>query len=336
MIALRTCLRSSLPARIARALVGTVVALAGCLAYAQPLVPMPDAGSTTFGDWSFSWEVGNAHDEGLVLKNVRWKGVKVLHKASMPNIRVKYRGDASSVNAGCGPYSDRISSGNLSRFSGQSTDVIARFFGNNLMEIAVFSEIGGYDLYQAYYFHTSGRFEPVLYSSGWSCSDSPKSRNDHIHHPYWRLDFDIDGISNRVRHALTVSGGTMSFAAYSSESGFTVPTNGTDIVWTVTHPNSGRSVRLRSPSNERADAAGTPWFSFGSRDVHVRRYRGSEDVGWDDFSATSQLGYFTPVEVTEDQDLVFWAIGHLSHTWSQADENNPHWHSRGWIIDARW
>lgn len=310
--------------------------LAGApFAHAQPLMPMPDSGSTTFGDWSFSWQIGNAHDEGLVLRNVFWRGVKVLHKASMPVVRVKYRGDGSSIGSGCGPYNDRLHSGNLERFSGQTTDVVARFFGANLMEIAVFAEIGGYDLYQAYYFHRSGRFEPVLYSSGWSCSDSPKSRNDHKHHPYWRLDFDIDGVTNRVRHALTVAGGGMTFAAYLSESGFTVPSNATATAWTIANPNSGRNVRIQSPGNERADAGGSPWFGFGQRDVHVRRYHGTEDVGWD-FSATSQLGYFTPAEVTENQDVVFWAVGHMGHLWTQADENNPAWHSRGWVVDVSW
>ena len=316
------------------AAIAFTTALAVTSAIAEPLIPMPDSGSTTFGDWSFAWEIGNAHDEGLVLKNVRWKGTTVLYKASMPVIRVKYRGNGSSINSGCGPYSDRISSGNLSHFSGQATDVIARFFGDNLMELAVFSEIGGYDLYQAYYFHKSGRLEPILYSSGWSCSDS-HSENNHKHHPYWRLDFDIDGVSNRVRHAMTVTGGGMSFAAYSPESGFTVPSNSTNIVWTVTNNNSGKYVRLQSPNNERADATGAVWFGFGRRDVHVRRYKFSEDEGWA-FSTNSQLGYFTPPEVTDDQDVVFWSIGHLTHLWSQADVSNPHWHSIGWIVDVSW
>ncbi len=295
---------------------------------------MPDSGSTVFGDWSFAWEIGNAHSEGLALKDVRWKGVKVLHKASMPVIRVKYRGDASDINAGCGPYSDRISSGNLSRLAGQTSNVVARLFGDNLMEIAVFSEIGGYDLYQAFYFHKSGRFEPILYSSGWSCSETA-SKRDHKHHPYWRLDFDVDGISNRARHAMTMTGGSMSFAAYSSESGFTVPPSATNIVWTVANNATGKHVRIQSPGNERADTAGAPWFGFGQRDVHVRRYNFSEDVGWA-FSAISQLGYFTPAEATDDQDVVFWSIAHLMHPWSQADVDDPHWHSKGWIVDVSW
>jgi hypothetical protein len=112
-------------------------------ANAQPLVPMFDSGSTSFGDWRFSWEIGSAHNEALVLKDVRWKGIKVLHKASMPVIRVKYRGNTSDIDAGCGPYTDRIGSNLLSHVIGQTTNVVARFFGDNLMELAVFAEIGG-------------------------------------------------------------------------------------------------------------------------------------------------------------------------------------------------
>jgi hypothetical protein len=310
---------------------------AGCLIaasiQAQPLLPMPDSGSTTFGDWSFSWEIGNANDEGLVIRDVRWKGVKVLHKGSMPVIRVKYRGGASSIDSGCGPYRDRISSGNISRFSGQFTDVVARVFDSNVLELAVFSEIGGYDLYQAWYFHKSGRLEPMLYSSGWSCNDNG-AENNHRHHPYWRLDFDVDGTPNRVTHAMTVNNST-TFASYNPESGFTVPGNASATVWTVTNSQSSKRVEVRSPSTEHADAAGSPWFGFSVRDVGVRRYHASEDEGWT-FSTNSQLGYFTPPEITDGQDSVFWAIGHLTHTWSQADKNDPHWHSVGWVIDAKW
>ncbi len=300
---------------------------------AQPLVPMADSGTTTFGDWSFSWEIGTAHFEGLVLRNVRWKGTKVLHKASLPVIRVKYRGDAADIEAGCGPYRDRIG-GVSTNLQGQTSKVVARFFGDNLMEIAVFAEIGGYDLYQAFYFHRFGRFEPMLYSSGWSCHQNG-AENDHKHHPYWRLDFDVDGIANRVRHVMTVSGGGTTTAAYTSESGFTVPATATGIVWTVANSSSGRSVRMRAPGNELADVDGPLWFGFGRRDAHVRRYRFTEDEGWT-FPAIAQLGYFTPAEATDDQDVVFWSIAHLSHAWSQADVANPRWHSKGWIVDVTW
>jgi hypothetical protein len=316
--------------------VAAALLLAGARpASAQAYMPMPDKGSTTFGDWSFTWEIGNAWDEGLVLKNVLWKGVKVLNKASLPVVRVKYRGTASSINSGCGPYNDRIHSGNVERFDEQTSDVFARLIGSDTMEIAVYSEIGGYDLYQAYYFHRSGRFEPVLHSSGWSCAETPKSRNDHRHHPYWRLDFDVDGDRNRVTHALIDSGGVVSHAAYKKESGFAVPSGTTSIVWAVSNAMTGRTVRLQSPQNEAADVAGTPWFGFGPMDVYVRRYKSSEDKGWR-FASPKQLGYASPAETTEDQDLVFWAVGHLSHVWTQGDEDNPHWHTAGWVVDVDW
>jgi len=301
---------------------------------AQPLLPLPDAGTMDWGDWRFSWEIGNANTEGLVLRNVTWKGVQVLFKASLPVIKVKYRGNAQNVDSGCGPYRDRIYSGNLARFAGQTTDVVARIFGDDLLEIAVFAQIGGYDLFQAYYFHRSGRLEPLLHSSGWSCHDN-RQENDHRHHPYWRLDFDVETKANRVSHAQTDAGRGMSFAQYSPESGYTVPAGAVDITWTVSAA-SGRHVLLRRrPGSESADMGGPPWFGFSTRDVSVRRYHASEDQGWP-FSAASQVGYFTPPEITADQDVVFWAIAHLSHNWSQADVDNPAWHSTGWIIDARW
>jgi len=329
------------PSTVVRILTGLLVATLFRVpeAHAQANIALPDSGTTTFGNWDFSWGIGNANDEGLVLTNVRWKRTLVISKVSMPVVRVKYRGNGTSIGSGCGPYSDRIHSGNIERLSGATSDVVARFFGNDLMEIAVLAEIGGYDLYQAYYFHKSGRFEPTLYSSGWSCRDF-RSENDHKHHPYWRIDFDVDGIQNHVRHLRTLSTGTTYSADYLTESGFSVPSNTTAIVWTVAssqfaNPNFNRSVRVYAPSNEHSDTQGSPWFGFCPRDIEVRQYRPSENVGWA-FGAKGQLGYFDPPESTAGQDVVFWAIGHLTHLWSQDDVNNPTWHSGGWIVDVTW
>lgn len=38
----------------------------------------------------------------------------------------------------------------------------------------------------------------------------------------------------------------------------------------------------------------------------------------------------------ESAMLFFWAIGHLSHFWTQADQNNPHWHDRTVSIRPNW
>jgi hypothetical protein len=303
-------------------------------ARSQALMPLPDAGSMTFGEWRFDWEIGSTNQEGLVIRNVTWRQTKVLHKASMPVIRVKYRGNAQDIGSGCGPYRDRIHHGNLSRVAGQTSNVVSRMFGPDVLEIAVFSEIGGYDLWQAYYFHRWGRLEPVLYSSGWSCNDN-RNENDHRHHPYWRLDFDVVNAANRIQHVRTDSQNTTFIGGYPSESGYAVPAGTRSIVWTITAVGANRQVEIRSPRNELGDPAGSPWFGFSQRDVKVRRYHGQEDVGWQ-FGSTEDLGYFTPAEPLDDQDGVFWVIGHLSHAWSPEDEANPQWHSVGWTIDPRW
>src|SRR5690606_27748768 len=117
---------------------------------AQQLLPLPSAGSMEWGGWSFEWEIGDEHKEGLVIRNVRWNGTKILHKGSLPVIRVKYRGGGDSLGQGCGPYRDRIHEGNIEFLPGQITPVFGRVFDNDIFEIAIFAEIGGYDIYQAW------------------------------------------------------------------------------------------------------------------------------------------------------------------------------------------
>jgi hypothetical protein len=69
----------------------------------------------------------------------------------------------------------------------------------------------------------------------------------------------------------------------------------------------------------------------------VRRFHSSEDEAWP-FKAYHHLGYIYPtnLEDTDGEDIVFWYVGHLSHNWTQADEDDPHWHSAGLFIDATW
>jgi hypothetical protein len=65
----------------------------------------------------------------------------------------------------------------------------------------------------------------------------------------------------------------------------------------------------------------------------VRRYQSKEDEGWE-FDWDEHLGYKNPAQNVDNKDIVFWAVGHLSHNWTQADENNPKWHETGWLIDV--
>lgn len=314
-----------------------ILLLAASPAAAQPsptLASLPRSGSSSFSNWSFQWNVGSKN-EGLELHNVRYKNVKVLHKASMPVVKVKYRGNAQNVDSGCGPYQDRLNWGNLITVSGASSRVVSRQWSNH-MEIAVYSKIGGYHLYQAWYFHTDGRLQPMLYSRGWSCSHNPKSHRDHRHHPYWRLDFDIETHSGNVIHEFRRPQG----AATHTATLYTVERDasrnaGEDLFWTVGRSGSQRHVVVRYTTNELRDATGSPWFAYTNKDMGARLYRGSEDNGWT-FGAKGHLGFRSPQEPINGADVVFWSAGHMSHIWSQSDHNNPQWHASGPVIRAMW
>lgn len=308
------------------------------LADDPPHIALPKTGSIVWGNWTFDYGVGDARKEGLVIKNVRWKGTLVLYRASLPVIRVKYRGDGDSLGDGCGPWMDQIDWDSLSVVQGQQTVVTGRQFSSNTFEIAVFAEIGGYDLYQAYYFKNTGRLEPRLYSSGWSCGEDG-SELDHKHHPYWRLDFDVEGAKNEVWRIKTKNSGTVQFFKYPREWNSWKESDDQKIEWTIGKPGSGKHVRLRYPDNGARDASsGGPWYNFSYKDMGVRLYHSSENDGWN-FDWDEHLGYRSPIEEpfsASGSDIVFWTVGHLYHPWTQSDENNPHWHATGPIIEPSW
>jgi hypothetical protein len=310
-----------------------LLSLLAAPAAGQTVLSAPRSGSMTYYDWSFSWNVGSS-SEGLELWNVNYKGVKVLHKASMPVVRVKYRGNGNSVSSGCGPYADQLSWNNMIIPQGATSRVTIRHF-TGMMEIAVYSKIGGYHLYHAWYLHQDGRLQPMLYSRGWACSAIIRNWRDHRHHPYWRLDFDIESPSqNVVREYRRPNGGsTYNSTLYNNEQN-TFRNSGEDIFWTIGRVASSRHVVVSYGWNELRDGGGGPWYSFSNKDEGTRLYRGNEDIGWP-FGSLGHLG-FGPSESITQSDVVFWAVGHLSHMWSSSDANNPQWHSTGPVIRAVW
>src|SRR6266496_5357560 len=157
-----------------------------CLLLFASVVTCAQSGHTDWTGWSFDWEVKDG--AGLAIRNVYYKGELVLWKASLPVIRVKY--DTVNGNT-CGPYADRIYSCNLIPISSCGNNTICQqgytAVGHNMLELAVYARIGSYHLYQAWYLSEDGWIGAYLWSRGLQC------QINHIHHPYWRLDFDING-----------------------------------------------------------------------------------------------------------------------------------------------
>ncbi len=300
----------------------------------QRWFPTADAGSITVGDWSFSWTI-HGHDEGLVLQNVFWKGTKVLHKASMPVIRVKYRGLDRDVRDGCGPYADQI--GAVKAFPGVPAEfnVAIRLWDSQLLELGVYDEIGGYDLLQTWAFHTSGWMEGMLHSRGWSCGDPPGSRRNHRHHPYWRFDFDVESAKNEVLQFRTSASGSTRFLRRTVE-GRTARLPGDHLLGVqVRSTVSDKHVNAYIVNNEMSDSTGPPWFNYSNRDAVWRRYHSNEDDGWG-FGEVGDLGWGNPPENINREDVVIWLVGHVSHNWDGQETSKLFFHSAGATIRPSW
>ena len=137
-------------------------------------------------NWSFDYQV-NGRLDGISLTKVKYKGVEILGKASLPVMRVFYDDDI------CGPYADRLG-GDLTPISWANNNlVVLREFtqsGRQWLEVGIQDTIGNYIIYQSWYLSSDGILDGHIFSKGLQCNI------DHIHYPYWRMDFDLAGREN--------------------------------------------------------------------------------------------------------------------------------------------
>src|SRR5262245_41662765 len=153
-----------------------------------------DPGHVDWNEWSFDYEFTNK--SGLVLRNVSYKSFYFIYKVSLPVIRVQYDGDAA------GPYQDRIDNDDtcaddifhltcLMKISNCNDKILCvRAFtqgGTEWLQLSIVAAIGDYRINQQYLMSRDGTMDFKLYSRGIS------NPTDHRHHPYWRIDFDING-----------------------------------------------------------------------------------------------------------------------------------------------
>lgn len=206
--------------------------------------------------------------------------------------------------------------------------VVSRSWDDRILEIAVFSQIGDYDIYHAYYFDRAGTMEGRVYSRGWSDEET------HRHHPYWRLDFDVEHPRNlprlirrtrsEVRRVVRI---VLEELNYWQSRADVEPFR-----FFISSP-AGRHVGVRNVGNASRDAApGAPWFSFSTKDSGVRLWKGAEDRGWE-FGSRGHLGYASPPEAwtrgewQSGKDVVLWMVHHLDHAWIEGeDEEGREWH----------
>jgi len=261
--------------------------------------------------WSFDYTVGGRLD-GVSLTKVKYKGVDILGKASLPVMRVFYDNDD------CGPYADRIG-GDLTPVSWANDDlVVLREFtqaGRQWLEIGIQDTIGDYVIYQSWYLSADGILDGHIFSKGLQCN------TNHIHYPYWRLDFDLAGVEN---DQLRKFGGS-DWQTVSTEFNDDV-TAANDHRWQVRDTVTGDSVNIEfgAAGWNSIDGSVIPEDDYANNLIFGRRYSSRENRGWT-HGALSELPYNDGEDI-DGQDIVVWYKSYMPHS---ASDGPDLWHSTG-------
>jgi hypothetical protein len=268
---------------------------------------------------------------GIELRYVDYRGKRVLFRAHVPILNVKYDGDA------CGPYRDWQNQESMIQANG--TDVAPGFrlssapagtilttgsdTGNYLgvavyvqgQEVVLVSEMeaGWYRYVSEWRLHTDGTIRPRF---GFSAVQSSCVCNVHHHHVYWRLDFDIRTPGNNLVREFNnppLSGGS-----HWHNKNFEIrrPRDpGRQRKWRIENTSTNEAYDVVPGPNDGL-AATQPDAPFGRGDVWILRYRGTEI---DDGSVATGPPYEAGLdgwvngEAINGADVVVWYGAHFTH-----------------------
>ncbi|MEK4229732.1 copper amine oxidase [Solibacillus sp. FSL H8-0538] len=275
---------------------------------------------------------------GIELRDVLYRGKKVLSRAHVPILNVRYDNDV------CGPYRDwQWQEG---RFEAIGTDIApgfrmcstpartildtgfdtGNFFGVAIYvdgdEIVLVSELeaGWYRYISEWRLHNDGTIRPRF---GFGAIANSCTCNPHTHHVYWRFDFDIRTEGNNFVQEINEkpSTGTSIFRTLNYEIRRSRDTFH-NRQWLISNKSTGEGYTLIPGKNDgSAD-------SFGVGDVWFLRYRSSELDDGQGFTtnlnkARANLDKFLNKENINGQDIVVWYAAHFRHD-ETSEENVSH------------
>lgn len=268
---------------------------------------------------------------GIELRYVDYKGKRVLYRAHVPILNVKYDGNA------CGPYRDWQYQEGMIQATG--TDVApgfrfcpapaltildtgsdaGTFLGVGIYvlfnEVVFVSEMeaGWYRYISQWRLHTNGTIRPRF---AFAAVEHSCVCNIHHHHVYWRLDFDIRTAgNNRVRefNDPPLFGGRKWH-----DKSFEIR-RPRDFArkrkWRVENTRSGEGYEI-VPQPEDGVATASPDWPFGRGDVWILRYHGNEI---DDGSVAigppyeAEIDRWVNGEAILGHDVVVWYGAHFTH-----------------------
>ena len=265
---------------------------------------------------------------GIELRNVDYRGKRVLYRAHVPILNVRYDNDA------CGPYRDwqyqegmlqangtdvapgfRLCSSPAKTLLESGTDT-GNFLGVAIyvqgQEVVLVSEMeaGWYRYVSEWRFHVNGTIRPRF---GFAAVNNSCVCNRHHHHVYWRFDFDIRTAGNNVVQEYNNP------PLFGSSNWHTknyeirrLRDSARKRRWRVVNASTGEGYTLIPGANDGVVD------SFGVGDLWILRYRGSElDDGQgfttDPAKAKANLDRFVNGESINNQDVVLWYSAHFTH-----------------------
>ncbi|MER7544100.1 hypothetical protein [Actinomadura sp.] len=243
--------------------------------------------------WTFLWELVDGDTEAIAFRDVYFKGIKVLHKASLPMIRVHY-------DSGAGPYKDQLGIGNM-RVPVKVYEHVQS--GHRHLVVESYHVISRYHIVNRWFFRDDGLIQPQLHSAGLQHNAT------HQHHVYWRFDFDIGGASNNL--PLEHDPGQTTNWGYGP--GWR-PIRGEEAFWfwnrswAVINKQSGLGYLLnRGEFDGKSD-------SFGRIEGAAVAYRASEDLkGRLGSRFDDEIYQHVTGESVDGKDVVLWYVAHLQH-----------------------
>lgn len=278
---------------------------------------------------------------GVELRNVHYRGRKVLARAHVPILNVKYQDDL------CGPYRDWQYQESMLRATG--TDVApgfrlassppatiiqsgndtgnflgtAAYRGGDEVTLMAEMEAGWYRYISQWTLHMNGTIKPRF---GFAAVQNSCVCNVHYHHAYWRFDFDIGGAG-------------YNFIQESSGQGWqTIPRETKAFRdpqfakrWRVGNRNLKARYEIR-PNDHDGRAQASPDWPFPVGDLWFLRQRADEidDGVTDTFGAVqARLDRFVTGSSLTSADVVVWYAGHFSHAQDGAEETGGHGHVIG-------
>jgi len=268
---------------------------------------------------------------GVELRYVDYRGKRVLYRAHVPILNVKYNGNA------CGPYLDwQFQEGMLQATgtnvapgfrlcSSPATTILqtgsdaGNFLGVAIyvqgQEVVLVSEMqaGWYRYVSEWRLHTNGTIRPRF---GFGAVQSSCVCTVHHHHVYWRLDFDIRTAGNNRVQEFNDPPLVGSSNWHTKQYEIRRPRDPSrKRKWRVDNVATGEGYEI-VPGPDDGVATASPDWPFPQGDLWLLRYRGTEiDHGVSAVGPPyeANLDLWANGETINGSDVVVWYAGHVTH-----------------------